>query len=66
MINQLDNIGRPHGHWVCYYDNGELSYKCTFKNGKYHGLLEDYYEDGEVHLKGEYKNNKQRGLWYYK
>jgi len=33
---------KPHGYWECYWDNGELWFKCFFYNGKMIGY-EEYY-----------------------
>lgn len=64
MKNQGDENGNEHG-FLEYYNNGQLDYKCEYKNGKPHGLFKQYYWSSvKLWSQGEYKNNKKRGLWY--
>ena len=41
-----------------YYDNGQLRFKTTYKDGKKEGVSEYYYEDGQLWLKKTYKDGK--------
>ena len=50
-----------------YYENGQLEYKKTFKNGVENGLAEAYSENGQLRQKGTYKDGVENGPseWYY-
>ena len=51
------------GPWVTYHDDGQLSHKGDFKNGKEEGPWVQYYDNGQLYWKGEYKNGKKEGPW---
>ena len=34
-----------------YFDNGQLRFKGSYKNGKVHGLFEWHHENGHLHRK---------------
>jgi len=40
------------------YENGQLSYKENFKDGKKDGLSESYYENGQLRHKNNFKHGK--------
>ena len=46
-----------------YYDNGQLWFKESYKDGERDGLFETYYSNGQLESKGSYKDGKQDGLW---
>ncbi|MCG8575030.1 MAG: hypothetical protein MI810_09125 [Flavobacteriales bacterium] len=48
---------------VCeeYYDNGQLSLKKEFKDGKNHGMAVSYYENGQIKEQKEFDTNFQVG-----
>ena len=49
-----------------YYENGQLRYKHTYKDGELNGLSEGYSENGQLMAKGNYKDGKQNGItWSY-
>ena len=67
-ITYLINSQTPFsGRSVSYYENGQLTFKGNFKDGKPDGLSETYYENGQLWIKGNYKDGKKDGLeeWYY-
>ena len=66
-MNECNKEGQRHGPWESYYENGKLSYKGNYLNGKVHGLFESYYSDGNLRFKSNYINGKRHGLWkaYY-
>ena len=45
-----------------YYENGQLEYKKTFKNGVENGLSEDYSANGQLKQKVTYKDGELNGL----
>ena len=45
-----------------YYENGQLEYKETFKNGVENGLTEAYSENGQLQYKTTYKDGLRNGL----
>lgn len=51
------------GTTVLFHENGQLSYKGNFKDGKMEGLWEGYHQNGQVHYKGNYKDGERDGLW---
>ncbi len=62
-IKPIDKDGKPHGLWKRYYhDNGNLSSKGYYLNGKQHGLCEWYHDNGKLSSKGYYLNGKKHGL----
>ena len=54
------------GQVTLYYENGKVSYRGRYKNGKMHGRGTLYYKNGRVGYKGQYKNGKMhgQGTWY--
>lgn len=46
-------VGKRVGFWVSYHDNGQLSWKVTFKDGKEEGIWTHYSRDGSVLGQGE-------------
>ena len=47
------NDGKREGHWVTFYDNGQLRNKGNYKDGKKEGLWVHYSRDGSVLNQGE-------------
>ena len=45
-----------------YYQNGQLTWKATFKDGEQYGLSEKYYENGQLKEKRPYKDGELNGL----
>jgi len=48
-----------------YDDNGQLSTKGSYLNGKANGVREYYYDNGQLRSKGSYLNGKKSGIWEY-
>ena len=55
------------GQYEKYHDNGQLSARLTFKDGKKDGPYESYYESGQLRQRVTYKEGKREGLYerYY-
>jgi len=64
-INQYTHDGLKTGMWEDYWDNGQLSNKGPYKNGKADGIWEYYYENGQLNIKGLYKNYLRDGIWEF-
>jgi antitoxin component YwqK of YwqJK toxin-antitoxin module len=49
------------GKWVHYFENGQLRYKGSYKNGKKEGEWIDYRKHGTVNSErsGTFKNGKK-------
>ena len=50
--------GLRNGEWFIFWDNGQLSFKVTFKNGKKIGKEFSYRPDGVLHSTYIYKDGK--------
>lgn len=50
-----------------WYENGNLRYDATYKDGEYHGLFKTYYENGNKAREIEYSLGVLNGYWldYY-
>ena len=46
-----------------YYNNGQLMYKGTFKDGKKEGPWVGYNHNGQLSYKGTFKDGKDEGPW---
>ena len=46
-----------------FYDNGQLEWGASYKDGKLDGLWEKFYENGQLEEKRNYKNGKIDGLY---
>ncbi|MCU4156412.1 toxin-antitoxin system YwqK family antitoxin [Carboxylicivirga sp. A043] len=62
------------GWWICYYPDGKVKHKITYKNGKAIGPAEFYYENGLIseqgnwnidHWKGNYRFYNKNGSLAY-
>ena len=51
------------GSWIAYWENGQLLYKCDFKNGNLDGSYISYWDNGQLLTKGNWKNGKEEGYW---
>ena len=50
------------GSSVEYHENGQLSARRLYKDGKREGLAELYYENGQLWVRENYKDGKLDGL----
>ena len=46
------------GNLTDHYENGQLKFKVSYKNGKWDGLSEEYYENGQLMGKLSYKDGE--------
>ena len=49
-----------------YWENGQLMFKTTFKDGELNGIFVEYYENGQLQFKDTYKDGELNGPseWY--
>ena len=50
-----------------WYENGQLAFERTYKNGELDGLWKEWYENGQLQYEWNYKDGKEDGLhrmWY--
>jgi antitoxin component YwqK of YwqJK toxin-antitoxin module len=60
-INYKNDL--KNGEWLKYYNDGTLTLKTTFVNGRLHGKFEGFFENGKHEFLGAYKNDLKEGLW---
>jgi len=48
-----------------FHDNGEVSQKGQFLNGKLHGEWAMFGEEGKKIAMGEYREGKKNGKWFF-
>ncbi len=53
----------PDGPYEEHYENGQLAFRTTYKDGERHGPFERYYENGQLSDKGTY--NSELGDWRF-
>jgi antitoxin component YwqK of YwqJK toxin-antitoxin module len=51
------------GKETIYYDNGNVKYSGSFKNGEMHGVWKFFRRDGSVMRAGKMNQGKQIGIW---
>ena len=56
------------GSSVDYHDNGQLSSKGNYKDGKRDGLVEGFHENGQLRYRRNFKDGELDGLfeWFHK
>ena len=57
--------GFPDGHWILYYEDGELLEKGDFKDGDKVGLWVSYHKNGQLRSRGDFKNGRKEGEWVF-
>ena len=53
----------PHGEWVLFHQNGQLSARGKFRNGKRHGKWKFYDVKGDLIERGRYRKGNKHGIW---
>ena len=51
------------GEWICWYENGQMYSKRTYKDGKPEGVWSYWYSHGQMALTGVYKNGEREREW---
>ena len=52
------------GTSVSHHENGQLEFKCNYKDGEPEGLWETYLKNGQLSSKSCYKNGSPSGMFY--
>lgn len=58
-IGFFDVDGNKTGHWLYYYENGNLMTEASFKNNKKSGKWKTYNQKGKVIVYMKYKRGKR-------
>lgn len=53
------------GHWVTYYESGNIDHEGAYVNNKKHGMWKWYFESGKVAAIEEYKSGKRISTAFY-
>ncbi len=57
-INRYDSLGRKHGLWREYYDNGQIKWEATYSHGKLNGYYKEYNRYGALVKFLRYRNGQ--------
>jgi len=49
--------------YVEKYENGQVKFEVSLKDGMKHGPYREYYQTGELKVKGKFKNDQKDGTW---
>jgi antitoxin component YwqK of YwqJK toxin-antitoxin module len=63
FLGQFDENNQRTGYWEEYWDNGYISSKGNYINGKKEGYWEEYYYYGNLAWKVNYLNGLEEGYW---
>ena len=53
------------GHWIYYYQNGNIWSEGFFKEGKSDGKRITHYETGKIFYEGYYNKDRRVGIWKF-
>ncbi|MCX6245586.1 MAG: hypothetical protein NTU98_12900 [Bacteroidetes bacterium] len=53
------------GHWIYYYQNGNIWSEGYFREGKSDGKRITHYENGNVFYEGTYDKDRRVGVWKF-
>lgn len=65
VIEGSYQLGKCHGKWITWYDNGVKRDEGCYNNGKYNGLWTFYQDNGKKRRAGSYVNNIKSDGWKY-
>jgi antitoxin component YwqK of YwqJK toxin-antitoxin module len=60
---EIDDLVERNGPWVEYQDNGQLSEKGTYKDGRRNGPWVHYWTTGGLWIEENYKDGERDGLF---
>ena len=55
--------GKEDGHWIAWYNNGNVREEVDYKHGRKNGQWFEYYESGEKLCEGFYIMGKEDSTW---
>jgi antitoxin component YwqK of YwqJK toxin-antitoxin module len=63
---QLNSSGQREGLWEFFYENGNISMRTSYKEGKIDGIVESFYENGNIHWRISYIESVKDGIeeWF--
>jgi antitoxin component YwqK of YwqJK toxin-antitoxin module len=63
---QKNSSGQEEGLWEWFYENGNIKWRGTYKEGKMDGIAEGFYENGNIEIRASYKEDKRDGImeWF--
>jgi antitoxin component YwqK of YwqJK toxin-antitoxin module len=61
----LDSLGRSHGAFHWWYQNGNLKREGNYKEGNMVGEWKTYFEDGKLKRIERYDSDQKNGRWLY-
>lgn len=53
------------GHFIEYYQNGNVASEGNYIDGLEDGYWKDYYENGKIAAEGYYSKGEETGKWCY-
>ena len=63
LLRKGDRVkGIPHGKGVCFHENGQPSYRGSWKYGRKDGEGTEFYDNGEVEYYGSWKSGAPNGF----
>ena len=60
---RFNKKGQPDGAYESYYENGQLSYRTTYKAGQLDGAYESYHDNGQLCCRMTYKAGQPDGAY---
>ncbi len=61
-----DTSKQMHGEFITYYENGQMSSRGKYEQGKLSGVYESWHSNGELASKGDYVAGIQQGSWTWR
>jgi len=59
---QTNSGGQMEGLWEGFYENGNIQWRISYKEGKKDGIEEFFYKNGNIRWRTPYKENKPDGI----
>jgi antitoxin component YwqK of YwqJK toxin-antitoxin module len=63
---QKNSVGQHEGIWECFWENGNIYCRTTYKEGNMDGIEERFYPSGNIHWRTPFKEGKKDGIkeWF--
>ena len=63
---QKNSVGEREGLWEWFYENGNIRWRTSYKEGKMDGIEEGFYPSGNISMRTPYKEGKMDGVreWF--
>ncbi len=68
FISNINDEGQLHGLYTIWYDNGQIEFKASYRDGRRHGRATRWRKDGSKQSDRGYKRGLYHGLsiWWDK